>query len=69
MKRPYTASIVILAAVIFYVILGLTLAAQDKYTVTSPNGIAFSEFKGYENWAVISPSQPNDGVKRFSETP
>jgi len=23
-------------------------SAQDKYTVTVPNGLAFSEFKGYE---------------------
>ena len=30
MKRPYTASIVILAAVIFYVTVGLTLTAQDR---------------------------------------
>jgi hypothetical protein len=63
MNRPYTASIVILAAVVFYLIVGLTLAAQDRYSVMSPNGIAFAEFKGYDLWAVISPSQPNDGVK------
>jgi mono/diheme cytochrome c family protein len=28
--------------------------AQDKYTLKIPNGIAFSEFRGYENWAVIA---------------
>ena len=35
---------------------GLALAAQDKYTLQVPNGLAFSEFKGYESWQVISVS-------------
>jgi hypothetical protein len=30
---------------------------QDKYTVKVPGGLAFSEFKGYESWQVISVSQ------------
>ena len=39
---------------------GLIIAAQDKYTVTVPNGLAFSEFRGYEAWQVISISQAGD---------
>ena len=31
-----------------------TVSAQDKYTLKIPNGLAFSEFRGYEGWAVIS---------------
>jgi hypothetical protein len=27
---------------------------QDKYTVKVPNGLAFSEFRGYESWQVIA---------------
>jgi hypothetical protein len=27
---------------------------QDKYTLKVPNGLAFSEFRGYENWQTIS---------------
>jgi hypothetical protein len=30
---------------------------QDKYTVKVQNGLAFSEFRGYESWQVISISQ------------
>jgi len=30
------------------------VSAQDKYTLKIPNGLAFSEFRGYENWQVIS---------------
>jgi hypothetical protein len=36
---------------------GLLLAAQDKYTVSVPGGLAFSEFKGYEGWQTISVSR------------
>ncbi len=33
---------------------GITLAAQDKYTLQVPGGLAFSEFRGYESWQVVS---------------
>ena len=36
---------------------GMTFAAQDKYTLKVPNGLAFSEFRGYEAWQVVSISQ------------
>src|SRR4051794_32575727 len=32
-------------------------AAQDKYTIKVPGGLAFSEFKGYESWQTIAVSQ------------
>jgi hypothetical protein len=34
----------------------LALAAQDRYTLKVPNGLAFSEFRGYEDWQVVAPS-------------
>src|SRR3989475_11237030 len=36
---------------------GSAMSAQDKYTVKVPGGLAFSEFRGYENWQVVSVSQ------------
>jgi hypothetical protein len=36
---------------------GIALAAQDKYTVQVPDGLSFAEFKGYEDWPVVSVSQ------------
>jgi len=47
------------------VIVALTLAVasgragseQDKYALKVPGGLAFSEFKGYESWQVVSTSQ------------
>src|ERR1700722_690070 len=30
------------------------VSAEDKYALKIPNGLAFSEFRGYEAWSVIS---------------
>jgi hypothetical protein len=43
-------SIAVLAA-------GVEISAQDKYSVKVPNGLAFSEFKGYEGWSLIAISE------------
>ncbi|HAR28591.1 MAG TPA: cytochrome P460, partial [Bradyrhizobium sp.] len=37
------------------------ISAQDKYSLQVQNGLAFSEFRGYEDWAVIAISE-NEGV-------
>ena len=29
---------------------------QDKYTLKVPGGLAFSDFKGYEDWQAVGPS-------------
>ena len=39
---------------------GSAMFAQDKYTLKVPGGLAFSEFRGYENWQVVSVSQDGD---------
>jgi hypothetical protein len=36
------------------------LSAQDRYSLKIPGGLAFSEFKGYETWQVISLSHNGD---------
>jgi hypothetical protein len=36
---------------------GAAISAQDKYTLKVPNGLAFAEFRGYEDWSVIAISQ------------
>ena len=36
---------------------GIGFAAQDKYTVQVPGGLAFSEFRGYEDWSVVAISE------------
>src|SRR5271154_5206803 len=41
---------------------GIALGAQDRYSLQVPGGLAFAEFKGYENWQVISVSHNGDKV-------
>ena len=36
---------------------GVAISAQDKYTLEVPGGLAFSEFRGYEDWPVIAISE------------
>ena len=45
------------AGVALCVIAALAPAAQDKYSVKVPGGLAFSEFRGYEAWQTISISR------------
>jgi Cytochrome P460 len=40
---------------------GAAISAQDRYTLKVPNGLAFSEFRGYERWETIAISQ-NGGL-------
>ena len=47
----------VVIAVSVSVVAGFAIAAQDKYTVKVPNGLSFSEFRGYEAWQVVSISQ------------
>jgi hypothetical protein len=39
---------------------GGALSQQDRYTVQVPDGLAFSEFKGYETWQLIAVSKTED---------
>ena len=53
MKRESKLTIAIATAVL---VLGTAVYAQDKYSLTSPSGIAFSDFRGYEDWASTTPT-------------
>jgi hypothetical protein len=48
---------------------GTAASAQDKYALKSPSGIAFSDFRGYENWAVVSSAQTEEVLKVIVANP
>ena len=50
-------------AVVLAVFSGSAMSAQDRYTVKVPNGLAFSEFRGYENWQTIAVSQAGELIE------
>jgi hypothetical protein len=55
--RRISYGLMVIVAVGLAVLGGGSFSAQDRYTVKVPNGLAFSEFKGYEAWQVVSTSQ------------
>ena len=57
MKRQDITFVVFAATL---VVVGVMVAAQsqDRFTLKSANGIAFSEFRDYEAWQMIATSQP-----------
>jgi hypothetical protein len=61
MKHHCIASII--AASASLLIAAIALNAQERFTLASPNGIGFSEFRGYEAWQVIAPSQTDTRTK------
>src|SRR6476646_7083376 len=52
--------LIVIIAVVLAVLGGRAISAQDKYTVQTPNGLAFSEFRGYEDWQVVAVSHTED---------
>jgi Cytochrome P460 len=44
-------------------VLATALYAQDKYSLQTPSGIAFSDFRGYEDWAVVSSTRTDEVLK------
>ena len=62
-------STISIGAVSLSILGGIALAAQDRYTVKVPDGLAFSEFRGYEDWRYVAVSQVKDGIKVIAANP
>jgi len=43
--------------------------AQDKYSLRSPGGIAFSDFRGYEDWPAVSSARQDEILKVIVANP
>ena len=56
-------SIVATMVFVLAVVSGVAISAQDKYTLKLPNGLAFSDWRGYEDWQLISSSKTDDRMK------
>src|SRR3954468_24646896 len=41
----------------------------DKYSLKSPSGIAFSDFRGYEDWSVVSSARTDEVLKVIVANP
>jgi hypothetical protein len=64
MNRKTKLAIAIATAVLAVLVATLVYAQdKDKYSLVSPSGIAFSDFRGYEDWPVISSARTDEVLK------
>jgi len=68
MKRESMLSVATVAAVIA-ILGGTALYAQEKYALKTPDGIEFSDFKGYEDWSVVSSARTDEVLKVIVANP
>src|SRR6202158_5861008 len=72
-KRIGGFTIVATAVAVLAVLGAVVLYAQsqdkDKYSLVSPGGIAFSDFRGYEDWADVSSARTNEILKVIVANP
>ena len=76
-KRIGRFTIVATAVAALAVLGGVALFAQsqvqdkdnDKYSLKSPSGIAFSDFRGYEDWADVSSARTTEILKVIVANP
>ncbi len=68
MKRKSKLTIATATAVLV-VLGGAAVCAQDKYSLVTTSGIAFSDFRGYEDWAVVSSARTDDILKVIVANP
>ena len=64
-----TMNIAVLLTVSIVVLGSVALAAQNRSTLKVPNGLALSDFKGYENWQYVAVSQTEMGIKIIAANP
>src|SRR5438552_12023768 len=68
MTRKSMMAIGIISASVV-VLSGTAISAQDMYSLKSPSGIAFSDFRGYEDWAVVSSARTDEVLKVIVANP
>jgi len=66
-------STIVAAVAVLAVLVAAALFAQaqdnDKYSLKSPGGIAFSDFRGYEDWSVVSSARTDEVLKVIVANP
>jgi len=62
-ERIAGLSTVTTAVAALAVLVAAAVYAQDKYSLKSPSGISFSDFRGYEDWSVVSSARQDEILK------
>ena len=61
MRRQAVTACLTMTTLVF--VGALTIAARAQSPAKASDGLALSEFKGYESWQAIAPSETPDGIK------
>ena len=67
-KRIAGFTVLATAVAVLVVPIDGAVNAQDKYSLKSPSGIPFSDFRGYEDWSVVSTAK-TDVLKAIVANP
>src|SRR5215831_5167241 len=67
--KPRTALMVGTITVLLAVLGSIAISAQDKYSLKTPSGVAFSDFRGYEDWQVVSSARTDEVLKVIVANP
>jgi hypothetical protein len=51
------------------VLVATAMSAQDKYSLKTSSGVAFSDFRGYEDWQVVSSARTDEVLKVIVANP
>jgi len=68
MKNKTTLGVAV-SLVSMAVLVSIALAEQNRFTLKAPNGVAFSEFRGYETWETVAVSETDDEMKTILANP
>jgi hypothetical protein len=66
---PKSKVTIAIAMPVLAVLGAMALDAQEKYSLKSPSGIAFSDFRGYEDWSVVSSARTDEVLKVIVANP
>ena len=69
LQRVARFPIVAIAMTLLTVLVVTAVYAQDKYALKSPSGIAFSDFRGYEDWSDVSSARTDEVLKVIVANP
>jgi hypothetical protein len=68
-RRMAGLTIFIVIVTVLALLLLKAAHAQEKYSLISPSGIAFSDFRGYEDWADVSSARQDEIIKVIVANP
>ncbi|MGD0731908.1 MAG: cytochrome P460 family protein [Terracidiphilus sp.] len=68
-RRLAALTIFVVAVTLLAVLLFAAVSPQDKYSLISPGGIAFADFRGYEDWATVSSARQDEILKVIVANP